>query len=98
MLIFSPLLLSQDAVRLWTCVWHASMQQQPEETQRKLLLIAKTHTTEEEYQTCVVPWFEDSRWSATPSSQSNPTVRSRHRIVPQRTANVSESPPAQVET
>ena len=38
-LIFSPL-PSQDAARLRTCVWHPPTQQQPEETQRKLLFVS----------------------------------------------------------
>ena len=46
-LIFSPPLLSKDAARLWTCARHLPMQQQPEETQRKVLLIAKPHVTRE---------------------------------------------------
>ena len=41
-LIFSPTLLSQDAARLWMCVWHPPMLQQPEETQRKLLFDRQT--------------------------------------------------------
>ena len=40
----------------------------------------------------------DSRRSTTPSSFPNPTVRSGHRSKPQRTANVSKSPPAQMQT
>ena len=44
-LIFSPPLLSQDAVRLWTCVWHPPVQWQPEETQHKQHLIANCLTT-----------------------------------------------------
>ena len=40
----------------------------------------------------------DSRRPTTPSSHQNLTVRSRHRIVWQRTTNVSKSSPAQMET
>ena len=35
------------------------------------------------------------RWSATPIGHPNPTARSRHRVMPPRTANVSKSLPAQ---
>ena len=40
----------------------------------------------------------DSRRSTTPSSHPNPAIRSRHCSLPQRSANVSQSPPAQMET
>ena len=40
----------------------------------------------------------DNRQSTTPSSHPNATARSRHRIVPQRSANVSKNPPAKMET
>ena len=69
------------------------MQQQPEETQRKLLLIVHPHTTGEKSQTyelkasCIVHWFGLQMVGHTqPSLEQN-------RIVPQRTANVSKSPP-----
>ena len=38
-LIFSPPLLSQDAVRLWMCVRHLPMKHRPEETQGRQRLI-----------------------------------------------------------
>ena len=55
------------------------------------LLIAQHHTTGEESQTYQLGL--DSRWSATPISHPNPTGRSRHRVMPVRTANVCKSPP-----
>ena len=79
-------------------VWHLSIQQQqPEETQRKLPLIAtgEKSQTYELKASCIVLWFGQQMVGPT---LPNPTLRSRHRIMPQRTANVSKSPPAQMET
>ena len=62
-LILSTPLLSQDAARLWTCVWHPPTQQQPEEMQRKQLLMAKPWKRDEKFQSfelkasSIVPWF-----------------------------------------
>ena len=98
--LFRHRLLSQDAARLWTFVWHPSMQQQPEETWRKLLLIEKTsHTTKEKSQTPPVqgyvyrPLGLDIGRSAThPALTRTPTVRSGHHLLLQRTANVTRKP------
>ena len=40
----------------------------------------------------------DSRRSLTPSSHPNPKIRSRHRMLPQRTADVGKFPSTQMET
>ena len=62
------------------------MQQQPEETQRKLLLIAKPHTTEEKSQTyglkasSIVPWFGQQMASHTQQSPAfDSTQQTSHR-------------------
>ena len=72
--------------------------------QHKPPLIVKSHTADDKFQTIgfkassVASPVLNSRLSTTPSSHPNPSIRSRHRSVPQRSANVSQIPPAHVET
>ena len=100
-MISSPPLLSGEAARLWTCVWHSPTQQQPDgERSTSSILIVKTHITDDKFQTFGLrqsPSGLDCRRPTIPSRYPNTAFCRRHWSVPQRSAKVSQIPPAQVE-
>ena len=96
-LIFSPPLLSRDAVRPWKCVWPPLLQQQLAETQHRRHLIPNSRTTEMKLWNCDNRCL-DSGWATAPSRHSNASVRSRQRLQSKRAADVGEITSAHAET
>ena len=94
---------SQDAARLWTCAWHLPSEQRPEETHHKQPLIVNLARQARDSKPSgsrhrLSPSGLDSGRSTTACSHLNPTKRSRHCSVPQRSAKVSQIAPAQMKT